>query len=1023
MISITKYFIKNHRVTNIIVFLVFLTGVFSMLLLQREEMPVIDFEIMHINTVYPGAAPKDVEVNVTSKIEKKLQQVENIKKLTSLSMENRSIVVAEIDSSSADVEKTKKKITDAVNQVTDLPAAVTEKPLVTEINSNYPLIEVSLSGNISEKKLRLYALEFESRIREITGIAKVQKIGYRKREIKIDINVQKMQRELISFNTIMQAIQSRHVRQTGGTIDSYTSEKKVVTLAEYAKPLDVKDVILRSNYEGYNVRLKEIATIKDDYAKPQLIYRSNGRNAIAFMISKQHGYDIITLSDQVKKEINAFKKYLPANVSIDEVYDFSILTRSMLDIVASNAILGFILVLGVMFLFLDRRSAIWSAFGIPFSIFGAFILFKPFGISINMVSLGALIIIIGIIVDDAIVVTERIYSLKQQGMSNMKATVAGVKSMLQPVTASIITTIMAFLPVLFIPGIMGEFMQQIPIVVTITLLISLLEALLFIPAHIHKAKVKKTTSAINDKVDKIKSKYEMVMYNALQHRKKVILGYGIMLLLVFIASFLILDFKLEEDINPDYFAIVVDAPKGTPLLKTAEMVKPIEQLLLKIVPKITLKSYKTIVGNQNKSTDYLANGKHGSNYAIISVYLHPAEKRDITSEEIMQKLKPGLLKIKNQTGLQRADIEMLGFSSGSPIEITLIGNSDALRNDFENRIKAFLEKQKGVSVIESNNKRGKDELQIKMDYSLCAQMGISPSDVAKTMRTAFDGNVVTTVRSGNEDIDFRVRIDNAKHFRQKGILNLPVSNKHGRLIPLKYFAMLKKHAGVSEINHYDGKRSVTITAMLDENIITSYAINAKVKKEFTAIINATPGIRIKFDGQQQQRDMSMQGLYFALIIVVFAVFFLLVIIFNSYLQPVLIMSVIPFAVMGVFLTLMIHNHPLVFISLVGLLGLIGVVVNDTIVMISHINARCSKEGSSIKIIAASAADRFRPVILTTITTFAGLLPTAYGIGGDIPIIRRLVLTMAWGLLISTIVTLGFIPVIVSFTKLYHAADS
>lgn len=357
MSSVIKYFIRHHKVTNMIMILLLLSGIFSLLNLKREQFPEISFDIIQIKTVYPGASPEDVELYVTEKIEEKLLEVENIKKMTSYSFENYSIITIQIDGELGDSEKIKQKISDTVSRVSDLPKSIMEDPVIEEVKaSNLPVIEVSLSGGKSELELRKYARNLEDKFKEVAGISKIIKSGYRKREIKIEADVDKIKNNSVSINEIITAVASRNVRQSGGTLKSYVSEKKIVTLSEYENFDQLKDVIIRSNSLGYNLKLSDVASVKDSFEDARILYRGNGRVAIGLSVLLQENSDIIRVSKDLKYKLDEFKKTLPENVRADLISDFSIFTDIMLRMMIINGIIGFFLVLLILFLFLDFKS-------------------------------------------------------------------------------------------------------------------------------------------------------------------------------------------------------------------------------------------------------------------------------------------------------------------------------------------------------------------------------------------------------------------------------------------------------------------------------------------------------------------------------------------------------------------------------------------------------------------------------------------------------------------------------------------
>jgi len=377
-------------------------------------------------------------------------------------------------------------------------------------------------------------------------------------------------------------------------------------------------------------------------------------------------------------------------------------------------------------------------------------------------------------------------------------------------------------------------------------------------------------------------------------------------------------------------------------------------------------------------------------------------------------------KIKNKGLIEkfsRIDVEPFGgLGAGKAIDLSFITNDDNLRNKLEKEALDLLKKTDGVKEISSSNVTGKDEISLKLKYDRLAQVNLTALDVAQTVRTAFDGSIVTSLRYEGEDINYRVRIQDPEKFRTESILDLPIANDQGQMISLGYMAELDENPGNAVLKHESGKRAVTITANVDTKIITSAEVNKLLTDTFKKTADSTPGLRMKLGGEQEETITSLMGFLMAVIIAMLAVYFILVIVFDSYLQPVLIMSVVPFAIAGVMLTLIIHGMAVSILALIGVIGLIGVVVNDTIVMISHLNKKIKERGAKFDIIAEGAKERFRPVILTTLTTFAGLTPTAYGLGGDIPTMRPMVLVMAWGLVFATAVTLGFTPLLYSIFK-------
>ncbi len=1014
MLKIAEYFIRRPNVANLTLLLIVLMGVLTLMTLKRQADPSLDFTYMTITTEYPGAGPEDVEINVTDPLEDELRGVEDIEELKSISIENVSVIYVNIDDDAEDVEKIKGDVRAAVDRVTDFPEQVTKKPRVVEIrSSNLPIMEIAVQGDVPESLLRKYAKDLEDELTSAKGIGTIEKVGYRKREIHIMADQQKLDERYVSLNEIMNAIKARNVRSTGGSLESYVSEKKIVTFSEYDDPMEVKDVIIRSTFTGSRVRISDVAVVKEGFEDYSVVPRANGRNAITLIIRAQSNADVIDLSKEIKGVLVKFREGLPDGVTADIIYDNSEYTQSLLSLVKTNGLIGFVLVVIVMLLFLDWKSAFWTAFGIPIAICGAFIFFPLFGLTMNQVTLSAMVLVLGMLVDNAIVISENVYRMKEAGMERLAATIAGVKNVFWPVTASVLTTVLAFLPMLFMTGLVGLFVTSIPIVVALMLGWSLLESTCFLPCHIAHLEPPKIKPLMSRRLMPwFVEWYKNTLLWALKHRWRVLGVYIMVFVAIVSLAGVYLKFVIFPVTNPDSFFIIFETPIGTTLEQTVKKGRELETIVEKVVPKEALRSHITRIGTHETFPYFEVTGGN-DNHGMVTVNLYPANDRDALAEDIIADVKA---KFADVEGVEKLYIEVpeSGPPVGKPINVIYISDDDELRHKFEEETIAFLKNIKGVYAVESDNVSGKDELRLKLDYDQMGKLGLTAIDVARTVRAGFDGEVVTSIRKMGEEIDFRVKLENPEKYAAEDVLDLMVVNNLGKLVPLRSFARFEEAVSPAVMHHYEGRRSVTISGEIDTNLITSSELNELVRKEFEPKAMSHAGFKMRLMGEQDKTEQSMESFYFALSVALVAIFFFLVVLFDSYSQPLLIMSAIPLGVIGVLITFMLHDLPIGFIALIGVLGLTGVVVNTSIVMISTINEECEKEGGkSFKVIVDAAAIRLRPVILTTVTTVVGLLPTAYGIGGDLPFIRPMVLAMAWGLVFATFISLVFVPLIYS----------
>lgn len=1017
MEKIFKYFIEHPKLTNLILILVLIAGIASFASLKRDSIPNVDFKMMFVTAVYPGAAPEDVEINVTIPIEEELEKVSGIKEMESYSSENFSTVFVELEDSK-DIEGTKRDIYKAVERVSGLPKEVKDKPLVTELKSDvFSVFEVALSSNngISELELRKYAKNLEDKIKQVPGVSGTNKIGYRKREVHIEVDPKKAKNKYVSLGEIMNAIAATNIRLSGGTLQSLATKKKVVTLSQFENPTDVKEVIVRSVFSGDRLVVSDVAKIVDDFEEETRIIKANGQPCINISVNKNSNADAVTVAENVRKLLKEYNKTLPKGVYSQVVKDYSIYVKSMLNVVISNAMVGFGLVMVCLMIFLDRRVAFWTALGIPFSILVAFFFMPIYDISVTNQSLLAIIIVLGMLVDDAIVVAENIYSYREKGLSALEASLRGVKEIFWPVLATVTTTIAAFLPILLMGGIWGDFIRAIPIVITVTLLASLVESVFILPSHLAHSKLKE--KAKPKILQFLEKKYRALLINLLKVKGRLIAAFvGIFIICIGII-WPMLGFVLFPSHDQDFMYIRVETEKGTPLQETARKVKVIEQAIVQNVPKEILTSYVTTIGEKGTDMWDQVAGVTQGHWARLTVNFTPAQQRKITSEQVTEKLDKQLDSIRKSGQFEKISVVsgQSGPPTGTDIDITFISNDDKLRTKLVDDLEKQLKGNKAVSDIQRNDEKGLKELNIKLNYPLMAELGITATDVASVIRAAISGNVVTSIRHEGEDIDYRVMLEDEYRNNPDYLKNLTIPNRQGKLIKLGSVIKIEEGASPLGITHIDGDRSVTLKAEIDEKKLNVREYNQQLKKEYNKKTVQYPNVRVQFGGIEKVTNESLQNFFKAMIVALIIIYIILVVLFNSFTEPVIVMLAIPFGLIGVTLAFAIHREPVSFLGLIGILGLAGVVVNNSLVMLKFLNMKEQKTceaGEELKLeqVADAAMLRLRPILLTTVTTVAGLLPSLYGLfGGRVDFLFPLLLALCWGLVFSSLITLFLIP--------------
>jgi multidrug efflux pump subunit AcrB len=1019
--------------------MILLLGANSLRTLQRDRFPKVDWGWIDITTQYPGASPQDVELNVTIKIEDALEGITGIKEVRSISIENVSNVFVEIQTDAKDPEKIKDKIREAVNRITDLPEEVTQAPLIEEqTTASETILGVGLTGELPYRELRRLAKELEQEIKSVPGVARTVKLSYRDREVQIDVDPRALEFYHVSLREIIEAIKARNIRLTGGTFESYTSEKNILTLAQFEKPEDVGDVIVRSTFDGPLITVKDLAVITDDFEEEELQARVFGKSAILIGIYKDEDADIIRTVQNVRRKVkeeslrrgggeaaaragdsreSLIKRLLSPfqrQKSVDElpfgpatVYfsdDISKYVANSFRIVLNNGLIGLTLVIMMLTLFLNFRSAFWVALGIPVSLMGVFFLLPVFDSFLDTVTLTVLVIVMGIVVDDGIIISENISNRIQRGETPLEAAVNGTDQVFFPVLTTVLTTFIAFVPLFWMEGTVGKVVYVVPMTIGLAVLISLIEAVVALPAHLCAGYKKSTKAAqragIRKWFDRLRGHYGHFCRGFLKFRYLLIpLFIAVLAGSLYIAA-QSLDFVLFPSKGAEWFHLWLELPTGSSLEATAEQVKKVEALIQQL-PEEELESYYTRIGRTSWGAT--------QNSASIGVSLTPYSERNRSADEIVEKLRE---KIDEFEGVERAffNVDTGGPPVGKAIALRIIGHDDSARRRLTEAVKAYLETLEGVKDIDSNDDLGKEQIEIKIDYKKLARLGLTAADLAQNVRIAFDGEVVTSIRQEDEEVDFRVRFIAEARQNLDFLKRMTIPNREGRLIRLDAVADLETGPGLNAYRHLGGKRVTTTTADVDQEVTTSLKATQAVLDHFD-LERDWPGLKWDVGGEAEESRKSIINLVTSFVLAILGIYFLLVILFESFTQPLIVLIAVPFGVIGVIFALVSHGQQAGFLALMGSVGLAGIVVNDSLVLVSHLNElkRQNEERDMLDMIAEGTSNRLRAILLTTLTTAVGLLPLAYGIGGLDLYMSPMALTMGYGLLFATPLTLILVP--------------
>jgi len=1019
MDSILDFLVRQEKFALVFSLAFIAIGVLSVVGMQRDQFPAVDFEILAVTTAYPGASPEDVEKSVTNVIENELLSVSGIKEITSTSREGISSIIVTLEADLKDVTTVKNDVRNAVNRVKSFPEEVADLPQVLDFNiTGFPIITINIDGANSDYALaRQITDDLDTALLKIKGVASIDKNGYLKSEIQIKVDPIKLDKYNISINEVISAISTRNVRFTVGGNNQESLEKNIVILSEFQSIDEIKDVVIKSSFDGPVIRLDDIANVYRGEEEETSITRVNGTKGFVLQVKKQDQADIIRTVKRVRERVSELQGNYPDNIDIFYTDDSSEAVENRLNIIIKNGYIGLALVLVVLGVFLSLKTAFWVAVSIPVTLLGTVFGLGLTGNTINLISLSGFILVLGIVVDDSIIIAESIHHYKSKGGDLYKNVVMGLKRVIMPVVTTIISTMLVMSSFFLMSGILGKFIYILPVVVIFALGISFLEITFALPAHLSTNKVEKQRTWFIP----VENFYNRFMRYALRWRYLIVPLFIALLVYTSFFAFKNIPFNLFPSRGATVIFANIEAPNGSSAAYTENIVVDVENIIVNEIGE-DLDSFTSTIGS------------YFTNVANIEIALIPTSDRERTAEDMEEKL---TALVENVEGAEKINISLLrpGPPQGEDIEITLVAENDAQRNLAADRVEEILKSIDGVDNINRNDEIGKPRIETVLDFDEMARLGVDYQSVYRHLRTAFSGSYVTDATIAGKDEDVRIYIGNGSN-TENFIKNTTVKNRQGNSIPMSQFSTLREIEGEPDYNHFDGDRSIKLTASIADGRPTKKpsgvdqnqnftgdqsmkrgpppsktAILAMALKELNAPVDF-PQVSIITSGGAQESIESLQDFLRAFVVAIIGIFLLLAILFNSYSQPMLVLAAVPFSLIGVVWAFYFHGEPLSFFALTGSLALMGVIVNDSLVMVSHLNYIKEKSAAledKIVWIARGSRDRLRAVVLTTLTTMAGVLPLAYGIGGTDVFLQPMVLALGYGLIFGTFLTLILLP--------------
>jgi len=1023
MKKILDFLIKEKLIITLAVLAIMFAGLWSLLSTNREAFPEISLDTVMITTIYPGAAPDEIENLVTIPIEKTIREVEGIDTVEAYNIENASVVVVMLDQDQLQSKKDEivDEIKDLVNAISDLPEGA-QKPEIMEINTDkIKTIDIALmsDGTADYRTLRETAKDLSDKLLFIDGVAEVEKFNYQDRQYLVEVSPQKLRSYRIGLNTITDSLEGRNIDLPGGVLRIGDKEYILRTLGQYQNINEIRNTVLFANEVGFVTRLKDVARVTDTYKEADIIEKVNNKEAIILRVLKKNSADTIRLNQSLIDFMDQeYAGQLPEGVSYLCYDDMSIFVKDSLNSLITNATMGFILLALILILMLGLRMAAIVGISIPVSFMIAFMMMKNIGITLNVISMFALVMVLGMIVDFAIVVSENAYRYMESGMPVRKAVKVGVSEVAGSVTATFLSITVAFAPLLFVSGLIGKFITAIPTVIIVCLFSSWVAAIFIIPAYLdHFARVKvksNNTSAQNESgfSQSQESSYRRFLRKVIRFRYPLTI---LMFLLLVLVNYLALT-NIKFIFMPTSAENIIvrgEMPQGTNLAATKIAAEKLEEVVTQL-PAADLESSQTRIGTE-VTTQLSFAPTDGTHKSSVVLNLQPSGQRSRPDEVIIEDIRQKIDKAKSDGILDPRmkvimEVEGSGMPVGKAVNIEIRGNELETAREMVQQYIGYLQTIPGVLDIETNLEEGKTEYRYSVNEVLAARAGISVAGAAGALLTSFDGMTATTIKQGDEEIDIRVRFPESARKRLSSLKDVVVANRSGGLVPLNKITNYIVTKGYSMISRKDYKRIVKVEANIDPQITTSLEVNLAIKKQFKDIEQEYPGYYVNYAGEQEDTEKSMKSLAQLFLVAIVAMYFILSAFFNSMIIPLVIMTAIPFATIGVYFALFTHGEPLSFMSVLGLFSLAGIIVSNTLVLVQFINNLRIKQKLSLEdALVEGGAIRFRPVLLTSGTTILGLIPTIYGIGGKDEFVAPLGLAFGYGLIFATIITLVLVP--------------
>jgi multidrug efflux pump subunit AcrB len=1027
------WFAENHVAANLLMLVIMAGGLFTLPTIKQEVFPEVRIEVVTVSVVYRGAAPEEVEEAVCVRVEEAIQGVEGLKRVTATASEGVGVVTAELEPG-ADVRQALDDIKARVDAIDTFPDE-TEKPIVQQAIMRAQVINVAVSGDVDERTLRHTGQQVRDEIVTLPGVTHADLANVRPYEVSIEVSEDDLRRHGLTFDDVSAAVRRSSMDLPGGTLRTSSGEILLRTKGQAYHGPEFEQLVLLARDDGTRVLLGDVAEVVDGFEETDSFARFDGHPAVLVQVFRVGDQSALDVAAKVRAYVVEAQARMPPGIALTTWQDDSLILKARLETLVGDAWQGFALVLIALALFMQLRTAFWVGMGIPIAVLGTLWILPGLDVSINLLTLFAFLLVLGVLVDDAIVVGENVYTLQSRRRDPLRAAIAGVQEVSTPVTFGVLCTVAAFTPLLMIPGAMGKLTASIPLVVISALLVSLVETQLILPAHLGHVKpssgrrpnalvawwgrVQERTSLGLERF--VRHGYTPFLERALAYRYlTVAVGVGVLVVTVGLVGGGWARFVFMPQVEADNVIAFLTMPQGTPADVTAAAIRRLEESAERVRASLEQEGAGDVfhhvlasVGEQpyrqrqeEDRTGGKSSGVSAGHLGEINIELAPAEERTVTSAEVAARWREATGAVPDAVELSFTSSL---FSAGAAISVQLQGRDDAGLRRAAEMLKERLAAFQGVYDVSDSFRGGKQEVKLRIRPSAEA-LGLSLNDLARQVRQAFYGDEAQRIQRGRDDVRVMVRYPRDERRSLGDLEGMRIRTADGTAVPFSAVAEATLGRGFAAIQRADRERVITVTADVDEAVTSPNEVTAALHDVvLPEVLTTIPGISYSMQGEQREQQEFLDAMLRRFGLALLMIYVLLAIPLRSYLQPFLIMAAIPFAMVGAIWGHVMLGWDLSMFSVIGLVALSGVVVNDSLVLVDYVNQR-RNEGVSLGTAARTAgAARFRPIILNSVTSFVGLTPLLLNRSVQAQFLIPMAIALTFGVLLSTLVTLVLVP--------------